>query len=745
MPNEILNLKDELLKKEEMYYGSYEPFGMTLLTDPGYVSGSRCVMFTNHLKQLVNLKNPDIPNVGTGFENMVGENSTGYTELENDTTLFRRIYKFDEPGMENFIHYNFVFDEKTQTFDVIKKYYVEDLTEKYGYGFNTDTLDEWEEEETLEAGTVVSRSYSYDDHMNYRYGKNAVTMFALSPFIIEDAIIIREGFAKDGMVSIESEKTDFILNENDIMRNLYGDDVTYKCFPDVGECTIKKIIASIARVHKKQVAYTLKKENMNKPNFRSDAIRYGDGQVVDIDIWCNKPLDEIPDNSFNAQVIKYIKMQKRFFRKVIDTCEEIFESGYSWSEDINALYDRAVSMTDPNTKSRDESGSVPSFVKMKFHIVRDVGVSVGQKITARCGNKGVVSLILPDDEMPVLENGRPVDLVYSTLGMPNRLITFPLFEQSMTFIANRMIELKFHGSDDIRMKEKLWFDIMKRFNKHQGTEMHEYYKKKNAKQKREFWKDVENYVYTIVDPPLWSNNDESLFESIRQIYKDYPFIKPYKVFIKKWGRYIPIMKDMIIGHMYVLKLKQTSKKNFSERATGGLNQRGLPTKTTKAKHHEELISDTPVSHSDQELNNTAISVDPEITARYYMNVRSSKTGRRKTGIALGTQLDGIEKFESNNDDTNINVTILQAFFKTMGASLQFESERMRIDTPINNCDTYYDSNGGMFLGSSQEFIHHKKNLKAKEFYEEDGVFIGSKEDYMRILKEAAEEIDDEEV
>ena len=164
--------------------------------------------------------------------------------------------------------------------------------------------------------------------MNYRYGKNAVTMFALSPFIIEDAIIIREGFAKDGMVSIESEKTDFILNENDIMRNLYGDDVTYKCFPDVGECTKKKIIASIARVHKKQVAYTLKKENMNKPNFRSDAIRYGDGQVVDIDIWCNKPLDEIPDNSFNAQVIKYIKMQKRFFRKVIDTCEEIFESGY---------------------------------------------------------------------------------------------------------------------------------------------------------------------------------------------------------------------------------------------------------------------------------------------------------------------------------------------------------------------------------------------------------------------------------
>lgn len=739
---DTLFLKEELQEKEKLYHGSYEPFGMTLLTDPGYVSGNRSTMFTNHLKQFVNLLEPDYPKVSTGFENMVGEQSTGYCELEHDTTIFRRIPKFDEEGMENYIYYDFLFDEETETFDMKKKVLVEDLTEKFGFAYDTSTMDSFKEGETIPKGTVIYKTKSYDEEMNYMYGKNATTMFALDPYIIEDAIRIRKGFA-DSMVSLESERVKVPLNDNDIMRNYYGNSENYKCFPDIGEHTKSKIVCSAMRIHNKQLVYMLKKENLKTIDFNSDSIAYCKGTVIDIDIYSNKTIDEIPDNPFNAQILKYLRMQERLYTRIVETCEEIFDSGYEYSEDISYLYSRAKKILAPNVKYRDENGSVFSHLNIEFHIAREVGVAKGQKITARCGNKGVVSIIVPDEEMPFLENGKPVDLVYSTLGMPNRLITFPLFEQSLTFITDRTIELKIIPGS-IKEKEKIWFDLMKRFNKDQGTKQHEYYKAKSTSEKKKWWQDIEAGNYTIVDPPLWQANSEPLYETIKKIYEDYNWLKPYKVFIRKWGRTIPIMKDLIIGSMYVMKLKQTSKKNMSARSTGGLNQRGLPTKTSKAKYHEELYPDTPVNHGDQELGNETISIDPEITARNHMYLRSSKTGRRKAGHWLATSKDGIESFPSSIEETNTNVTILQALFKSMGIRLEFEDEKYVIDTPIDNCDTYYD-NGAMFIGSSIDFNEYRKMNKAKEFYEEDGVFVGNSEDYQSILKQYVDELDKDEL
>ena len=108
------------------------------------------------------------------------------------------------------------------------------------------------------------------------YGKNATTLFALDPYIIEDAIRMRKGFA-DSMASLESEKVRMPLNDNDILRNFYGDSENYKCFPDIGEETKSKIVCSAMRIHKKQLVYSLKKENLKTIDFNSDSIAYCKG------------------------------------------------------------------------------------------------------------------------------------------------------------------------------------------------------------------------------------------------------------------------------------------------------------------------------------------------------------------------------------------------------------------------------------------------------------------------------------
>ncbi|XLR50980.1 hypothetical protein HN51_001699 [Arachis hypogaea] len=58
-------------------------------------------------------------------------------------------------------------------------------------------------------------------------------------------------------------------------------------------------------------------------------------------------------------------------------------------------------------------------------------IKVGDKVAGRHGNKGIVSKILPRQDMPYLQNGRPVDMVFNPLGVPSRMNVGQIFECSL--------------------------------------------------------------------------------------------------------------------------------------------------------------------------------------------------------------------------------------------------------------------------------------------------------------------------
>ena len=131
-------LKEELQKLEEKYYGKDDIFGMTALTRVGYISGSRGIMTTGHLKQAMTPINPEFPKVFTEYENMVGKNSTGIKRSKREWRVIDKIYKFEEG---NHLYTLIVKDESTGHYDIIQKKLVEDLTEKFGFRYNTEELD----------------------------------------------------------------------------------------------------------------------------------------------------------------------------------------------------------------------------------------------------------------------------------------------------------------------------------------------------------------------------------------------------------------------------------------------------------------------------------------------------------------------------------------------------------------------------------------------------------------------------
>lgn len=741
---EQLNLKEELLAKGEEFKGSDAIFGMTALTNPGYISASRSIMFTNHLKQAVCLINPDYPRVSTNYENLVGKYSTGYFKTDEELEVYAIVPKFNQPGLEKHIYYLFTYDPKNDKYDVKEKRLVEDLTEKFGYEYDNTVMDSLNEGDTIPKDTVLYKTHSYDEDMNYMYGKQATFMYVADTRTTEDAICVSESFAKE-LLSIEVETGRASLNDNDIFINYYGDKNNYKCFPDIGEKIKNKMVGVMRRIHNKEVLYSLKKENLRKV-FNSDSpvyINLNGGTLIDINIYSNKTIDEIPNNVFNAQIIKYLKMQEEFYTRIFEVCDEIRKSGSKVSRDINFLWSKAKNILDPDVKFKDTNGSVFSNMVIEFTVKREVGISPGQKITGRYGNKGVVSAIIPDDEMPFLENGKRVDVLFNLLGVVNRLNSFQLFEQSITFICDRVIE-RMQTMDSIKSKWNLLYDIVSRFNPEEGKALKKYYGGLSTKEKKEFFEDIDKTGIYVHIPPMWENEDSPLFQIILNIYRDYEWIQPYKVYINKWGRTIQLMNELPVGSMYIMKLKQTSKKQFSGRSTGIINQRGLPSKSTRAKYNEELHSDTPITHGDQEVGNMMVGLEPESVAKMHLYYRSSIVGRRDLGVALATSINTLEDFPESPLHTNVNVQILRAYLKCMGVGYEFDDEYENIDIPIDHIETFH-KDGQIFIGNEIEFEHFKNKEKAIEMLENEYVYVGDEEGYEREVEELANAIENGEI
>jgi DNA-directed RNA polymerase subunit beta len=111
--------------------------------------------------------------------------------------------------------------------------------------------------------------------------------------------------------------------------------------------------------------------------------------------------------------------------------------------------------------SRDKGDKLESGIIKKIFIeVAELrNVSVGDKLAGRHGNKGVISRILPEEEMPYMEDGRPVDVILTPLGVPSRMNLGQILELHLGLAANTLnyqaIVPPFTGATDVEIKAEL--------------------------------------------------------------------------------------------------------------------------------------------------------------------------------------------------------------------------------------------------------------------------------------------------
>jgi DNA-directed RNA polymerase subunit beta len=126
--------------------------------------------------------------------------------------------------------------------------------------------------------------------------------------------------------------------------------------------------------------------------------------------------------------------------------EDVFNIEQQYSEKISKL-----------TKGDELPPGVIKLVKVYLAIKRKL--SVGDKMAGRHGNKGVVSRLLPEEDMPYLEDGTPVDIVLNPLGVPSRMNIGQILEVHLGWAAKSLgnqidAYLQTNWSSDV-LKEKL--------------------------------------------------------------------------------------------------------------------------------------------------------------------------------------------------------------------------------------------------------------------------------------------------
>lgn len=581
------SLIDELQKADKTLQGSPSLLGMTMLGAPAYVSSMRSTMFTSHLKQFLDLENPDYPYLFTNNENIVGKYSDGYNQVHGACIVDKIIKKYPNKDGGANTYKVFLFDKNTEKYEVVERKVCEDLTENFGYDYNNDFIDSLDEGDEIEDGSILYRSLSYDDDMNYGYGKNVNVAYALDAWTSEDAAVVSQSLC-DKFTSIETETIEIGLNDNDFLINLYGNNKHYQPLPEIGQFVSDKL-AVVRRQFNNQLLFDFKDSSLRKI-LEGDDIYYIDDnvQVIDYTVYCNlddDKIDEKRNNPFYKQLLNIYDRQCDYYNQIIDECTKIMNSGYKYSRDINYLYKKACEMVDTKKKWKENDNIFNNMVlEVKIH--RKVPLAKGCKITGRYGNKSVVSEIRPDEDMPYTHDGRRVDVLLNLLAIINRTTAMPLYEM---FINDSSYKLRQKMKDmtDTERENNL-FEYLKILNKKEADSFYKYYKKLNKKDKQAFLQDaIDNGIY-IHQPPMFE--DEPIFYRCLELRKKFPFIGEDDLYVRKWGREYKVLTKYVVGEMYLLKLKQSDRRGFSARSTGALNSKGTPARSFKSRAHLEKNS-----------------------------------------------------------------------------------------------------------------------------------------------------------
>ena len=340
---------------------------------------TRALMGANMQRQAVPLIKTEAPIVGTGVEYIAARDSGSVVVAKAD-------------GIVEYVDANKIVVKNKGGKDT---YYLSTFE-----GSNQGTC--YHQRPFVKVGEKVERGMTIADGPSTNcgelaLGKNVVVAFmTFNGYNYEDAVIMNERLVKDDVyTSIHIEDYEIQCRETKL-----GPEEITRDIPNVGEEARK--------------------------NLDSDGIVKIGTEVKEGDILVGKVTPKgMAELTSEEKLLHAIFGEKT--REVRDTSLRVPHGGDGIVHDIK-VYTR---------KDNDELPAGVSKV-VRVYIAQKRKIQVGDKMAGRHGNKGVISLILPEEDMPYMADGRPVDILLNPLGVPSRMNIGQILEMHLGIAAKNL-------------------------------------------------------------------------------------------------------------------------------------------------------------------------------------------------------------------------------------------------------------------------------------------------------------------
>jgi len=341
---------------------------------------NRALMGSNMQRQAVPLMSPQAPIVGTGMEKIVARDS-GQVQLSRTDGLV-----ISSTGQEIAI-----LDEKNEVHKyALKKYF------RSNQGTTISQRPIVSKGDVVHKNQVLCDSSSTEDG-NLALGQNILCAFmSWDGYNFEDAIILSDRLVKcDVYTSIHIEKLEIEARDTKL-----GPEEITSDIPNIGEEALK---------------------NLDEQGIVRIGAEVGPGDILAGKI---TPKGET-ELSAEEKLLRAIFGEKA--RDVKDTSLRVPHGQRGKVIDVRVLDSKEVKDLPPGVNRQ-----------VRVWIAQTRKISEGDKMAGRHGNKGVVAKILPQEDMPYLEDGTPVDIILNPIGVPSRMNLGQVLELHLGWAAKAL-------------------------------------------------------------------------------------------------------------------------------------------------------------------------------------------------------------------------------------------------------------------------------------------------------------------
>ena len=691
-----LDLKERIDEREKTLTSREQPLGKELVQPMSNCSSSsRKIMFSTHSEQAMALCNPEMPIIQTGYENEYGRHSTSFRTADEDILVLDKVEKYGMyPGHEYFL---IVYKRESNKLDVIHKYDYFHITETFGYKINTELLDSLVPGSTIHKGQVITKSGGFDEYNNRMDGINAMIMYIAQNKTTEDAIQISESCAKKFRSPL-IKKVSFIINENDILLNLYGNEIIYKVIPDIGEDVQEGILAAVRREDMDEALYSQVFSKLKDINMSDEKIT-SSGKVIGIDLHVNNP-KLIAESQYLSQLNIYYEDNLRFYNELISKVERLSASyNCPIDFDLQKLVYTGRQVLDGVKFKMDKN--IYSNLHIDIYLLDEKDLSVGDKLTNRYGGKGVISSIIPDELMPITEDGDRVEMKYNQATVVNRLNPAQLLEMELNSASAAIIR-NLDRNDAVGSLRKI-IRFVELVTPLQAQEMRAFVDSQGITGKQEYLDSIisDGNIALSIQPMV----DSVTLNTIRAILREFPETRHKHLYVPMKdsnGNYKMrrTHRPAMVAKQYTYRLKQYAEEKFSATSMSFSNNRGENSRNKSSGLYKPVYTNTPIRQGEMEIG-TLTHIGDDINSHMLM-IYSSSTTMKKEMKSLLTDDPTVVDIVLKDDARSRPAQIVHTYLKAMGLGLSFRKVKRKL-TPaiIEPAPIVYDS----------PFINNKEYLK----------------------------------